>query len=141
MPENKTIPSNASVTTFLDGVEDPVQRRDAFTLLRLFGDVSGEPATLWGPAIVGFGKYHYRYDSGREGDFFRIGFSPRKGKLSLYFYASREALKGEEQNLGKFTMGKSCLYIKRLDQVNLDTLARVAARSYELSKSKYPTDS
>lgn len=141
MPENKTIPNNASVTTFLDGVEDNVQRNDAFTLLRLFRDISGEEAVMWGPAIIGFGKYHYCYDSGREGDFFRIGFSPRKGKLSLYFYASREALKPEADQLGKYSMGKSCLYIKRLGQVDLDSLARVAARSYELSKTKYPTDS
>lgn len=140
MAGNKTIPTTASVSTFLDSVPDEKRRRDALSLLPIFQKASGEHGTMWGTSIVGFGTYHYRYDSGREGDFLRIGFSPRKQNMSLYLYASQKVLQEEGHALGKYSTGKSCLYIKKLEDVDLEVLARILARSYELSKLKYPTD-
>src|SRR4051812_2129292 len=112
MAENKTKPTAASVDAFLDSVPDPQRRADGKMLRTLMERVSGEPAAMWGPSIVGFGAYHYKYDSGREGDMCLIGFSPRATGLVLYggFLRSPELL----ERLGKHKTGKGCLYIKRL---------------------------
>ena len=128
MAENKTKPTAASVDAFLDAIPDPRRRADAGTLRALMERVSGEPAAMWGPSIVGFGRHHYKYESGREGDMCRIGFSPRARELVLYggFLRIPERL----ARLGKYRAGKGCLYIKRLADVDLDELEAMAAEAW-----------
>jgi hypothetical protein len=127
MTENKTRATVASVDGSLDAVPDPQRRADAIALRALMERASGEPAAMWGPSIVGFGAYHYKYESGREGDMCRIGFSPRAGELALYGGFLRDPdLLGR---LGKHRTGKGCLYIKRLgdvDEAVLEAMARAA---------------
>src|SRR3954447_6966158 len=125
MAENKTRATAASVDDFLDRIEDPQRRDDARKLRALMERVSGEPAAMWGPSIVGFGAYHYKYESGREGDMCRIGFSPRAGEFALYggFLRSPDLL----ARLGRHKTGKGCLYLKRLadvDEAVLEEMAR-----------------
>ena len=127
MAENKTKATAASADDFLGAVADPQRRADALALRALMERASGEPAAMWGPSIVGFGSYHYKYESGREGDICRIGFSPRASEFALYggFLRSPELLAG----LGKHKAGKGCLYIKRLadvDEAVLEAMARAA---------------
>lgn len=127
MAENKTRPTVASVDDFLDAIPDPARRADAKQLRALMERVSGEPAAMWGPSIVGFGSYHYKYESGREGDMCRIGFSPRAGEFALYggFLRSPELL----ARLGRHKTGKGCLYVKRLadvDEAVLEEMAKAA---------------
>ena len=134
MAENKTRPTGAAVDAFLDKVADPGQRDDAHKVRALMERVSGEPAAMWGPSIVGFGAYHYKYESGREGDWCRIGFSPRARELVLYgLGAARQPALMER--LGKHKTGKGCLYIRSLDDIDQsiltallkDSLARLDA--------------
>lgn len=137
MAENKTRPTGAAVDAFLDGVADPQRREDAKAVRALMERVSGEPATMWGPSIVGFGSYHYKYDSGREGDSCLIGFSPRAKELALYGMGVQRqaALLGR---LGKHSTGKGCLYIKRLADVDLGVLERLAAEGLAHMRETYP---
>jgi len=127
--ELKTQPHEGSVEAFLNGVEDDGKREDAFALLTLMEEVTGEPATMWGDSIVGFGSYHYRYASGREGDWFLTGFSPRKRDLTLYIMAGFDRYDALLEKLGKFKTGKSCLYLKRLGDVDLDVLRELVRQS------------
>lgn len=127
MPANKTQPTSGSVKAFLASVADAARRRDCQTVLELMRDVTKTEPKMWGPSMVGFGSYHYKYESGREGDIFITGFSPRKQNLTLYimdgFTKHAELLK----KLGKHKTGKSCLYLKRLadvDQTELATIVR-----------------
>jgi hypothetical protein len=133
MAENKTVATAASVDEFLDAVPDPQRRADARALRALMERVSGEPAAMWGPSIVGFGAYHYKYESGREGDMCRIGFSPRAGEFALYggFLRSPELL----ARLGKHRKGKGCLYIRRLADVDEAVLEAMAAAAFDKSSS------
>jgi len=131
MAELKTKPNDASVEEYLDGVEDEDKRRDCRTLLDLMRDVTGEEPVMWGPSIVGFGRYRYRYDSGREGDWFLTGFSPRKRDLTVYLMAGADRFEDLMARLGKHKTGKSCLYLKRLAEVDLDVLRELVARSSE----------
>jgi hypothetical protein len=128
MAENKTKATAASVDDFLDAVADPQRRDDARTLRELMERVSGEPAAMWGPSIVGFGRHHYKYESGREGDMCRIGFSPRAKELVLYGGFLRNP--GRLARLGKYRAGKGCLYIKRLADVDADELGAMAAEAW-----------
>ncbi len=114
MSANKTRPNNASVISFLDKVEDQVQKRDSYTLIDIMKEITGEEPVIWGSSIIGFGSYHYKYDSGREGDMMLTGFSPRKQNLSLYIMAGFTKYEKLMQKFGKYKTGKSCLYIKRL---------------------------
>lgn len=129
MAELKTRPTGEDVEEFLNGVADESKRRDSFAVLELMRDVTGEQPTMWGPSIVGFGRYHYRYASGREGDWFLTGFSPRKRDLTLYIMDGFDGYDGLLASLGKFRTGKSCLYIKRLDDVDIPTLRTLIERS------------
>jgi hypothetical protein len=124
MAENKTKATIASVDDFLGSIPDPQRRADAQRLRALMERVSGEPAAMWGPSIVGFGAYHYKYESGREGDMCRIGFSPRAGEFALYggFLRSPELL----ARLGRHKTGKGCLYLKRLADVDETVLEEMA---------------
>jgi hypothetical protein len=130
MAELKTKKSNESVTEFIEAIEDEGKREDSKRLLRMMSRATGEQPRMWGSSIVGFGDIHYVYDSGREGDWFRIGFSPRKQSLTLYvmdYIPSDDPLM---DRLGKYTRGKACIYIKRLDQVDLSVLEELVERSY-----------
>ena len=118
MAELKTTPNRQSVSEFLDKVEDEKKRADCYDLLDLMQEVTSESPHMWGDSIVGFGSYHYRYASGREGDWFLTGFSPRKQNLSLYIMAGFDRYETLMEQLGKYKAGKSCLYIKRLEDVD-----------------------
>jgi hypothetical protein len=136
--ENKTQATSADVTAFIDGVADETQRADAHAIAAMMARLSGAPPKMWGPSIIGFGAYHYKYDSGREGDSLRIGFSPRKGQTVLYLidgYAGKEA---QLARLGKHKLGKSCLYIKRLSDVDVAVLEEMVVETLAYMAEKYP---
>jgi Domain of unknown function (DU1801) len=120
---NKTQPTDASVAAFVAGLADERQRADSERLIALMSKVTGEPATMWGPSIIGFGSYHYRYASGREGDAPLVGFSPRKTALTLYASAGEDGRAELLARLGPHKVGKSCVYVKRLSDVDEQVLA------------------
>lgn len=134
----KTQPNHHSVKAFLQSVEDEQQRKDALRVLEIMQKISGETPQLWGDSIIGFGSYHYRYASGREGDWFLTGFSPRNNKLSLYIMAGFSQYASLMQQLGKYKTGKSCLYIRRLADVNKDVLEELIRQSLVYMKEQYP---
>ena len=138
MGGTRTVETSASVTTFLRGVKDAARRADAERVLAIMQRVSGEVPRMWGPAIVGFGRYHYRYDSGREGDFLRMGFSPRAQALTLYLMGGFPRFDTLMAQLGKYTTGQSCLYIKRLSDVNLSVLEDLIRASWAYMAEQYP---
>jgi hypothetical protein len=127
--ENKTKATEANVTDFLNSLADEQKRKDSFEILRIMGQFSKEEAKMWGPSIVGFGSYHYKYESGREGDMPKISFSPRKQNITLYIPGGVELNEALLKDLGKYSTGKGCLYIKRLQDVNLDALKRLMSES------------
>jgi hypothetical protein len=127
----KTQPNDRSVEDFLNRIEDKNKRLDSFKLLELMQSVTGEQPRMWGDSIVGFGSYHHRYASGREGDWFLTGFSPRKQSLTLYIMAGFDRYQSLMAGLGRFTTGKSCLYVKKLDDIDYDTLRELVRLSAE----------
>ena len=127
---NKTQPTPVPVEAFLAGVTPDARREDALALSTLMARLSGEPARMWGSAIVGFGVRRYRYDSGREGEILKIGFSPRKAALALYIVASAQD-DPLVARLGKFTTGKSCIHVKRLADIDLAVLEALIVRTLE----------
>jgi len=135
--ELKTRPSGASVEAFLQGVADEARREDCRTVLALMRRVTGAEAEMWGPSIVGFGSYHYTYASGREGDWFLTGFSPRKRDLTLYIMAGFSAYDDLLARLGPHKTGKSCLYVKRLADLDLEALEALIAASVEHMREAY----
>lgn len=137
MAELKTKPHSGSVDAFLEAVPDETKREDCFVLRRLMEKVTGAEARLWGPSIVGFGSYHYRYESGREGDWFLAGFSPRKRDLTVYVMAGFSRYGELLGKLGKHKTGKSCLYVKRLADVDLGVLEELIASSVEHVRKSY----
>jgi hypothetical protein len=139
MAENKTTPNDQDVEQFLNSITDEQKRKDSFTLLELMKQVTGMEPRMWGSSIVGFGSYHYRYESGREGDTILAGFSPRKQNLTLYHMGSFEQSHDLLKQLGKHTTGKGCLYMKRLDDVDLPTLKRLIEESVKHVKQKAKT--
>ncbi|GAB4519282.1 MAG: hypothetical protein Kow00133_04910 [Amphiplicatus sp.] len=134
---NKTQPTGASVEAFIDGVENETRRRDARTLLALMTKVTGESAKMWGPSIIGFGTYHYKYESGREGDFLMTGFSPRKTATVVYVMGGVPETDELYKKLGKHKLGKSCLYINKLEDVDLGVLEKLIARSVAHMRKTY----
>lgn len=136
MSENKTRATTASVRTFLDTVENETRRSDSYVLLALMEKITGHPPVLWGTSLVGYGSYHYQYDSGREGDMLMAGFSPRKQNLALYNTGFKRYPKLMEQ-LGKYKTGKSCLYITKLADVDLDVLAELIKTAFDHMNKKY----
>ncbi|MET4541534.1 hypothetical protein ABIE37_003332 [Arthrobacter bambusae] len=131
MAENKTQPTDVSVEEFLAAVEHPTRRADGFELLEMMRDITGQEAVMWGPSIVGFGSYHYKYETGREGDSAAVGFSPRKGNLALYgptYGPDADRLLPE---LGKHKTGAACLYVNKLDDVDRDVLAQMIRTGYQ----------
>ena len=138
MSQNKTVPTGKDVIEFLNGVENERRRRDAFTLLELISDITGEEATMWGPSIVGFGSYHYKYDSGREGDMLKAGFSPRKANTVVYLMSGFSKYEELLDKLGKHKIGKSCLYLTDLEKVDIDILKQMIELSVEHIEKTYP---
>jgi hypothetical protein len=135
--ENKTKETNASVDAFLASIDNERRRKDARTVCEMMARITGEAPKMWGPSIVGFGKVHYKYESGREGDMGLTGFSPRKAALTLYIVPGFSQYEALMSKLGKFTTGKSCLYIKKLDDVDLKTLETLITRSVDRTRKKY----
>lgn len=129
MAELKTKRSGASVEAFLNGVADERKRNDSFTILAMMQEITHEEAQMWGDSIVGFGSYRYHYASGREGEWFITGFSPRKQNLTLYFMPGFEQQGELLQRLGKHTTGAGCLYIKKLDDIDLPVLRQMIERA------------
>lgn len=125
MAENKTQATGASVEEFLAAVEHPVRHRDGLRLLELMRDITGEEPEMWGPTIVGFGQYHYKYGSGREGDAAAVGFSPRKASLSLYGLTYGPEAADLLPRLGKHKTGAGCLYVNKLEDVDEAVLAEL----------------
>jgi hypothetical protein len=138
MAENKTRPTSGNVRAFLDGIENDRRRRDAKTVAKIMKRVTGQPPKMWGPSIVGYGSYHYVYESGREGDYLTAGFSPRKQALTVYIMSGFSKHDALMKKLGKHTTGKSCLYIKNLDDVDLKVLEELIERSVAYIKKRYP---
>ncbi|MFW7415075.1 DUF1801 domain-containing protein [Demequina sp. SO4-18] len=130
MAQNVTQPTDQPVEEFLEGVEPAVRRADGFRLLALMSEVTGDAATMWGRSIVGFGTVHYTYASGHEGDWMRVGFSPRKAQLSLYGLKDRPESAAVLERLGPHTEGVGCVYIKRLDSVDEDVLRDLIRLAY-----------
>lgn len=137
MAEIKTKVTDASVEDFINNVPNEIRRADGFTLLKLFKEVTGEPAKMWGPSIIGFGKYHYKSErSNQEGDWPLTGFSPRKQNLTLYVIIGQITDDPLFKKLGKFKTSKGCLYINKLADVDMDVLEKIVKKSYLLSKKQ-----
>ena len=134
----KTVPTKSSVADLIAKVDDPSQRRDAETLVAMMTKVTGEKAVVWGPSIIGFGQYHYVYESGREGDSLRIGFSPRKGQTVLYVKLGGTGEEAMLKRMGKVKASKGCVYVKRLADVDTEALRALIAASWKASLEKYP---
>lgn len=128
MAENKTKPTTVDVSAFIDAVESDRRRDDARTVDAIMREVTGEAPRMWGPSIIGYGDAHYDYESGRSGDWFKVGFSPRKAKLVLYF-RSLDAVSPMLAKLGKHEPGKGCLYVNKLSDIDLDVLRQMIATS------------
>lgn len=136
--EARTKPTDVSVADFIAAVENPQRRADAETLCALFEEISGEPAVMWGPSIIGFGQYHYRYASGHEGDAPRLGFSPRKAQTVVYAMSGFEGQAALIARLGKVKTSVACLYINRLDQIDMEVLRELAVGSLDHMREIYP---
>ena len=131
MSENKTKPTNAGVVKFLNSATDDRKRSDSLAILELMKSITGIKPKMWGPTMVGFGSYHYKYDSGREGDYFIVGFSPRKQALTIYIMSGLSRYEKILSRLGKYKIGKSCLYIKKLEDVDTAVLTELIKESYQ----------
>jgi hypothetical protein len=134
--ENKTKPTKSSVTAFLNRIKDRQVRDDCFAILEIMQKVSNCEPVMWGSAIIGFGTYHYVYESGREGDTLVIGFSPRKQNISIYLMGGLHHVEDELSKLGKYKTGKGCLYIKSLNDVNVGVLKKVFAKAFKEAQRK-----
>jgi len=137
--ELKTQPTRASVTEFLAGIDDRQQRADAKKVAAMMRRATGKRAKMWGASIVGYGSYHYRYASGREGDFILTGFSPRKQALTVYIMPGFSSFKKLMEKLGKHKTGKSCLYIKRLSDIDEKVLEKLIDKSVRHMRKRYET--
>ncbi len=127
--QNKTVATSDSVATFLTSVDD-TKRADTAEIIRIMQEVSGEAPKMWGASIIGFGTYHYVYASGREGDWMKLGFSPRKAAFSLYLSCDADVYEDELQEFGKHTRGKGCIYFKKLDDIDRTVLRRMLKKAY-----------
>ena len=137
MKQNKTQRTDNSVSLFLDQIEPEQKRKDSHALVALMSQITAEKPKLWGTSIIGFGDYHYKYKSGREGDWFLAGFSPRKNALTVYLMCdlSHEGL--DFDGLGKYKLSKGCLYFKKIEDVDLNVLTQIIKDSIEIIKKMY----
>ena len=139
MADNRTLPSGASVTAFMAAIDDPRMRADAKKVAAMMRRATGKRARMWGPSIVGYGSYHYRYESGREGDFMITGFSPRRQALTIYIMPGFSRFAELMSKLGKYRTGKSCLYLRRLADVDEAVLERLINESVRYMRAHYET--
>lgn len=137
MADLKTKPNDEDVNAFLESIEDPKKKEDALKVLNLMREITKEEPKMWGGSMVGFGTYHYKYESGREGDWFLTGFSPRKNALTLYIMAGFDKYDDLLGRLGKFKTGKSCLYIKKLEDIDIEVLKKMIAESVQYMRKRY----
>lgn len=137
MTANKTLPTPADAQACVAAIADPVRRADCQALAALMERVTGAPPVMWGPGIVGFGSYHYRYASGREGDAPLAGFAPRKGDISIYLSCDGEARDALLAQLGRHKMGKACLYVRRLADIDLAVLEELVRESIATTEALY----
>lgn len=138
MYEQKTKPTDSSVIEFIEQIEHPRKKEDAYRLLDLFAETTGREAVMWGPSIIGFGKYHYRYATGHEGDAPLVGFSPRKAKISLYVTVDNAEREEQLSRLGKHTSGKACVYVNKLDDIDQNVLKEIIRSSIGFLEKTYP---
>lgn len=137
--QNKTVATNQSVEQFIDSVDNEVKKNDSLTLLDMMTAITNQPPVMWGSSLIGFGTYHYKYASGREGDFFLTGFSPRKQALTIYIMPGFSEYDETLAKLGKCKTGKSCLYIKKLEDVDRDLLHELITKSVAYMRDNYET--
>jgi hypothetical protein len=138
MTETKTRPTQMRVADFIDAAPDAVRREDAKTLVTLMSRITGEEPVMWGPSIIGFGSYHYRYESGHEGNACRLGFSPRKAELVLYVLNGSPEQEAQLARLGKHKTGKACLYIRKLADVDMAALEEIIRGALASMDARYP---
>ena len=138
MAELKTRKNAASVSAFLNSIEDPEKRRGCRRIAAMMREATGARPAMWGSSIVGYGRYHYRYASGREGDWFECGYSPRAQNITVYIMPGFEPFGDLMKRLGRHRTGKSCLYIKRLDDVDTDVLSQLIGASVVEMRRRYP---
>lgn len=136
---NKTKQTKVAPRTFLNAVEHPGRRADGLALLKFFNRVTGLRPKMWGPSIIGYGRYYYKYDSGREGEFFLTGFSPRKSALTIYVMPGYRDFSDQRARLGKHKIGKSCLYVNKLEDIDLDVLEEIVTEGIDYMRANYET--
>ena len=139
--ENKTKPTGVTPAKFIASVEHPQRQADAKVLLKWFSEVTGLKPKMWGPSMIGYGRYHYKYETGREGDFFMTGFSPRKTSLSLYIMPGYQfdSMQEKLSRLGKYKTGKSCLYINKLADIDMEVLREIVGEGLAYMRENYET--
>ena len=137
--ENKTQPTDVSPSAFVSTIDHETRRKDSERLLDVFSETTGLAPKMWGPTIIGYGRYHYKYDSGREGDFLMTGFSPRKANLVLYIMPGYREMSEPLSRLGKHKVGKSCLYINKLADVDETVLREIINEGVQYMRAKYET--
>ena len=139
--KNKTAPTAVTPAKFVEAVEHPQRKADAKVLLKWFSEVTGLKPKMWGPSLIGYGRYHYKYDTGREGDFFLTGFSPRKASLVFYVMPGYQFGSMQEKlaRLGKYRTGKSCLYVTRLADIDMDVLREIIEEGLAYMRKTYET--
>ena len=137
--ELKTKETESSVIEFIESVESPKKREDAYRLLEIFTETTGYEAKMWGPSIIGFGSYHYKYPTGHEGDFMLVGFSPRKAKISLYFATGDSKREELLRKFGKHTTGKACVYINKVADIDVEVLKDLIRQSVTFLQAAYPS--
>lgn len=139
MYELKTKENDSSVIEFIESVDSPKKKEDAYQLLDIFTETTGYPAKMWGTSIIGFGSYHYKYASGHEGDAPLVGYSPRKAKISLYFATGDTSRDKLLKRFGKHTTGKACVYINKLSDVDVGVLKELIRQSVKFLEDMYPS--
>lgn len=136
--KNKTVPTDVSVEAFINALPNEQKKQDSYTLINMMQEVTGYEPYMWGPTIIGFGNYHYKYDSGREGDAPLAGFSPRKAALSLYFESEFPGREEFLAKLGKHKAAVACVYVNKLADIDLVVLKKMTMASVKHTKKKYP---
>jgi hypothetical protein len=137
MSELKTRPNDEDIGIFLNRIEDKQKRADCFELIDLLTEITGESPKMWGDRMIGFGSYHYKYESGREGDWFLTGFSPGKQNLTIYITAGFKNYEATMSHLGKYKTGSSCLYVKKLSDIDTEQLKVLVKKSVMDMKKRY----
>ncbi|UUF14130.1 MULTISPECIES: DUF1801 domain-containing protein [Flavobacterium] len=138
MAKNKTAETQSSVIDFINTVDSEAKRNDAFELVKIMKAITGFEPKMWGPSIIGFGTYHYKYATGHEGDAPLSAFSPRKAATTVYFYLPEEKREELFSNLGKYKVSKACIYIKKLADIDIEILKKIISLSIEEVKNLYP---